>query len=239
MKKSLILLLFCLHANLGFSQLAEKGTGTIQLGYGFPSVMSSIAQVMNFSVSMADDTNSRASFSYKPIGPVHFRFDYMVGGRVGLGLSSNFAAGRFTLTEQHTNSQSKIETNKYYFDYSSVNIMARTTIHFLKRNPRLDIYYAHSVGVHFSKVKLDVDFMNDNFDPDQQFFIDEFNSYMNSLFKFLPVAMEGQFGIKWALTPYAGMYFEAGYSKAYCQLGLFAKIGRSPSYYRSDWKYYR
>lgn len=238
MKRIILTVLLCQTALFGFSQLAEKHTGAIQLGYGYPSVMGSVGKLINFSAVMADDSTSRATFTYKPVGPVHMRFDYMLSKSIGIGLSSNFEVGRFTLNEQHLNSSNKVVSNKYYFDYNSINLMARATFHFLKKKPRLDIYYAHSIGLSFSKVKLDADFLNDSYDADQQFFIDEFNSYMNSVLTLLPIAMEGQFGVKYALTPYVGFYMEAGYSKSFFQLGFFGKVGRSKYYSRSDWRYY-
>jgi hypothetical protein len=231
------LLLTIFITNKTQAQLAEKNSMAIQIGYGYPSVMTILGQMLKFSVTTADESAS-SSFSYKGFGPLHFRAEYMLGGRVGLGLSSNFETGKFTFENNYTDFDENFVHSVSTFKYSSTNAMVRVNFHFLKRNEKIDIYYGCGVGYAHTRVNLEEKLDGAVIDKEEQDYIDGFNKYLNDAFKIFPVAIEEVFGMKWAFTPNVGMYFEAGYSKAFCQLGVFAKIGSSKGYNRSTWKYY-
>ena len=221
------------------AHLAEKNTGVIQVGYGYPSVMTILGQMLKFGFTMGTDPEtSTSSFSYKGVGPFHGRFEYMLGGRVGLGLSTNFEKGTFTLEQTYTDFDDNFVSSKSSFDYNSINAMARINFHFLKRNEKIDIYYGLGVGYAHTRAKFKAEFDGATLDTLDQKVVDEFNDYLNDAFKMIPVAIESVFGMKWAFTPTAGMYLEAGYSKAFCQLGLFVKLGNTKGYNRTSWKYY-
>lgn len=240
MKKGLSLsLLLILFIQTAQAQLAEKKTATIQVGYGYPSVMTVLGQMLKFSFTMGSDPETAtSSFSYKGFGPIHGRFEYMMGGRVGLGLSTNYEKGQFTLVESYTDWDENYVTSTSKFDYSSLNAMARINFHFLKRNEKLDIYYGLGVGYAHTRVKFSESLEGAVLDSIDQISIDAFNDYLNDAFKMIPVAIESVFGMKWAFSPTAGMYMEAGYSKAFCQLGFFIKLGNTKGYNRTSWKYY-
>lgn len=219
------------------AQLAEKKSTFIQIGYGYPSAMNLLGQFLSFNLTTTDETAS-SSFSFKGFGPVHARAEYMLGGRVGLGLSSNFESGKFTYKTSFTDVDENFVNSTSTFRYSSLNAMARMNFHFLKNNDKIDLYYGCGVGYAMTKVELEERLDGAVLDPEEVQMINDFNTFLNDAFKMFPVALEEVFGMRWALSQNTGMYFEAGYSKAICQLGFFAKLGSTKGYNRSGWKYY-
>lgn len=244
MKKIFILIAFTLLliTNRSNAQLAQKGTSAIQLGYGYPSVLQFAGQIIKFGYATSEDETASSDFSYKGFGPLHFRYEYMLGGRVGLGLSSNYEKGSFKFVNSYTDYDENFVTSTSQFDLSSINALVRCNFHFLKNNEKLDIYYGFGVGYSHTRVKLQekieggyVDPINAKIDAEYN---KEFNDYLNSMFKIFPVALEDVFGLKAAFNPNMGMYFEFGYSKAICQLGFYAKLGNSKGFNRDNWKWY-
>ena len=84
------------------AQITSKGSSCLQIGYGYPSAMQLMSSVFKFATTEADQGDGYStSFKYKGFGPLHFRFDYMLGGRVGLGLSANYEMGNFKFTNTY------------------------------------------------------------------------------------------------------------------------------------------
>jgi len=217
------------------AQLAQKNSSYIQLGYGYPSGMRLISQFFKLALDIdASDTTEKASFKYSGVGPVHFRYEYMLGGRVGLGLSSNAELGTFKLSNTYTDAYNRLVTAKMNFSLWSINALLRANFHFLKRSERVDLYYGAAVGYSHTRAKYSESL--DGYKPtaeDQQY-IDEFNDYLNTAFKAVPIAVESVFGGRFMLGNSAGLYFEVGYAKAIAQVGFFAKMGNRKGYYRTD-----
>ncbi|MBL7764837.1 MAG: hypothetical protein JNJ58_01995 [Chitinophagaceae bacterium] len=238
MKKILLLLIL---AALSFkttqAQIIQKGSSCLQVGYGYPSAMQLLGSVFKFSVNI-DDAEASSEFKYKGFGPLHLRYDYMIGGRVGLGLSANMEMGNFKFTNNYTDMDDNYVTSVTKFNYSSVNAMARMNIHFIKNAEKIDIYYGFGVGYSHTRVKLEETLEGNTIDPVDQESIDEFNDYLNGVFKMFPVAFEEVFGMKMPFGQNAGMYMEVGYSKALVQLGFYARIGGPKGYYRDQWKWF-
>lgn len=237
MKK--IVLLFCLGALTlnTHAQLASKGSSFLQVGYGFPSTLQLIGGMFKLSIN-TEDVSASSSFKYKGVGPIHARYEYMLGGRVGLGLSANAELGKFTFTNAFTDIDGTYFKSVTEFDYSSINALARMNFHFLKRNEKLDLYYGMGIGYAHTRVKLRQTLEGDVLTQEELDDIKLFNDYLNSVFKFFPVAIEEVFGGRVALGPQAGMYFEVGASKAIAQIGFYTKLGGNKGYYRDNWKWY-
>lgn len=220
------------------AQLAQKGASFISLGYGYPSVLQFMGQVFKLSLTATQDASYPSSFSYKGIGPMHFRYEYMLGGRVGMGLSSNYESGLFTYKYAYADVNSNTVNSTSIFKYSSINALLRCNFHFLKRSEKLDIYYGMGVGYSHTRVKYREEIQGEVLSKSDQTYVDNFNSYLNDVFTAFPVAFEEVFGLRAAFNDNTGMYVEAGYSKAICQLGFYAKIGNSKGFNRSSWKWY-
>lgn len=237
--KKIVLLIFILIScyRNSYTQINQKGTSTMQIGYGFPSAMQFMGSVFNFSYK-DEESEATADFKYRGLGPFHFRYEKMLGGRVGLGISANAEFGKFKFTANYNDIDDNNVTSVTTFDYSSINALLRTNIHFIKEPKAVDIYYGLGVGYSYTRVKLGLELSGTVIDPEEKQYIDEFNTYMNNIFKMLPVAVESVFGLKAAFSDNVGMYFEVGYAKAVCQLGLYLKLGEAKGYSRSKWKWY-
>lgn len=234
---SILFFAFFLITNFSDAQIIQKGTSTMQIGYGYPSAMQLMGSVFKFSLNV-DDEEASSSFKYKGFGPLHFRYDYMVGGRVGIGLSANYEKGNFKFTNSYIDYDDNAVTSVTNFNYSSVNALARMNIHFIKNAEKIDIYYGFGVGYSHTRVKLEETLDGGTIDPIDQADIDDFNDYLNSVFKAFPVAIEEVFGMKIPIGTNAGMYMEVGYSKALIQLGFFAKIGGPKGYNSERWQWF-
>lgn len=219
------------------AQLVHKGASFMQVGYGFPSAMQLVGSVFKFALN-TEDAEASSEFKYSGLGPFHFRYEYMLGGRVGLGLSANAEFGKFKFTNTYQDIDDNYIKSTTNFGFSSVNALARCNIHFLKRSEKLDIYYGFGVGYAHTRVKIEETLEGNVLDPVEAQDIKEFNDYLNSIFKFMPVAVEEVFGLKAALGQNAGFYFEVGYSKALCQLGFYATLGGGKGYYRNNWQWF-
>lgn len=219
------------------AQIASKGSSCIQLGYGYPSAMQLMGSFFKFAAT-AEDGEATSSFSYKGFGPVHMRYDYMLGGRIGLGLSANYELGNFKFTDTYLDDDDNEITSVTKFNYSSFNAMARMNFHFIKNPEKVDIYYGFGVGYAHTRVKLEETLGGNVLDPVDQADVDDFNDYLNGIFKMFPVAFEEVFGLKVPFGHSAGMYFEVGYSKAICQLGFYAKISEPRGFSSGKWKWY-
>lgn len=230
-------LLLVLACNFASAQIVQKGTSTVQVGYGFPSAMQIVGSVFKFALT-TEDAEASTEFKYKGIGPFHLRYDKMIGGRVGLGISANAEFGNFKFTANYTDNDDNYVTSVTNFNYSSINAMARMNIHFIKNPKKIDIYYGFGVGYSRTRVSLKQYLSSNLIDPLEQEYIDEFNDYLNAVFTALPVAIEEVFGLKAPLSNNAGIYFEIGYSKALAQIGFYAKLGGPKGYNSDRWQWY-
>jgi hypothetical protein len=221
------------------AQLAQKNSSFASIGYGYPSGMQLLGQFFKMAVSVdAADTNESSKFNYSGIGPIHFRYEYMLGGRIGIGLSANGELGTFKFRNTYTDIYNNVVTNVADFNMGSINALVRSNFHFLRRNEKIDLYYGASVGYSYTRVKFKETLSDYVPTAEDEQYYKEFNEYLNSVFKIFPVAFESVFGGRFALGQNAGLYFEVGYAKAFAQLGFFAKMGNTKGYSRSRWQWY-
>ena len=238
MRKVITLLTLLIMISQGLqAQINPKGSSTIQLGYGFPSAMQFVGSVFKFAINV-DDAEATSEFKYKGFGPLHFRYDYMLGGRVGLGLSANYEHGKFKFTNSYLDADDNWLKSTTNFNYSSINAMARMNIHFIKNAEKVDVYYGFGVGYAHTRVKLEETLEGNVIDPIEQADINEFNDYLNGIFTMFPVAFEEVIGVKFPLGRSAGLYIEVGYSKAIAQVGFFANIGGERGFNSNRWEWF-
>jgi hypothetical protein len=239
MKKHLLLItLLSVFFQTAEAQMVQKGSSFFQLGYGFPSAMQFIGKVFKFGYSMEGEEDYQSSFSYKGFGPMHLRYEYLLGGRVGLGLSANGELGNFKFTSSYTDFDENLVTSTTLLRITSINAMARMNFHFLKRSEKVDLYYGFSAGYSHTRLKLQETLEGADLDPEYQKEVDEVEKYLNDIFKMMPVAFESVFGARFALAPGTGLYFEVGYAKALAQIGFFTKLGGDRGYNRSRWQWF-
>jgi hypothetical protein len=231
------ILLLAFFVNTVSAQIVQKGTSTVQIGYGFPSALQIMGSVFKFALT-TEDAEATTEFKYKGLGPFHFRYDRMLGGRVGLGLSSNAEFGNFKFTATYADEDDNQVFSETKFNYSSINAMVRLNFHFIKNPQKVDIYYGLGAGYAHTRVKLEQKLGGNLIDPEEQQYVDEFNDYLNAAFSAFPIAMESVFGLKAPLSNTAGFYFEVGYAKALAQIGFYAKIGGPKGYNSDSWKWY-
>ncbi len=238
MRSILTLLLLSVFAvNTISAQIVQKGTSTIQLGYGFPSAMQIMGSIFKFSLE-TDDAEVTTAFKYKGLGPFHFRYDKMLGGRVGLGLSSNAEFGNFKFTASYLDDDDNEVQSETNLNYSSINAMLRMNLHFIKNPEKVDIYYGLGAGYARTRLKIDVKLGGNVLSAEDQMYVEDFQDYLNAAFSAIPIAVESVFGLKAPLGNNAGIYFEVGYAKALCQLGFYAKLGGPKGYNSDSWKWY-
>lgn len=224
---------------LSNAQITSKGSSCMQIGYGYPSAMQLMGSVFKFAANSEDQGDGYStSFKYKGFGPLHFRYDYMLGGRVGLGLSANYEMGNFKFTNSYLDIDDNQVTDVVNFHLSSINAMARMNFHFIKNPEKVDIYYGFGVGYAHTRVKLEETLGDKELEAEAKQDVDDFNDYLNGIFKMFPVAFEEVFGVKVPFGQSAGMYFEVGYSKAICQLGFYAKISEPRGFNSGRWKWF-
>ncbi|MEZ5046151.1 MAG: hypothetical protein R2831_04085 [Chitinophagaceae bacterium] len=236
MKNKIIILALLLITiqQVSHAQMVQKGVGFMQLGYGFPSIPRFMGSILNFAAS-SNDASFSQSFSYKGFGPIHFRGEYLLGNRVGLGLSSNLELGSFKYQYTYKDLDETLVSGASKLDYSSWNALIRTNYHFLKRSEKVDLYYGIGLGYAHTRASLQESLEGDVLDEIDQAYIDGFNTYLNDAFKLIPIAIESVFGGRIALGNNAGFYFEVGYVKALAQLGFYARLGGKDGYYGNKW----
>lgn len=215
------------------AQVAQKGNSFISFGYGFPSATKLLGNRDAYQPT-AQGPQATGDFKFAGFGPLHLRYEYMMGNRVGIGLSMNAEFGHFNLTSTFVDANNALRTSNNKFQFSSFNTLARFNFHFLKNSKYLDVYWSSGFG--FGKTKcswMENPDINSS-DPVEQKGIKEFESYVSNAFPGLD--MEHVVGIRWAMSPNAGLYVEAGKSKSVIQIGIFGKMGKFDSYDRNYWR---
>lgn len=239
MKKGLGIVVIILALSVGLkAQVTQKGSSTLQFGYGFPSTMYLMGSVFKYGLPSSDST-ATSSFRFKGWGPLHFRYEYMVSDKIGIGLSVNAEFGKFRFTSNYHDNANNAVTGIRNFKYSSINGILRLNYHFVRKPEKVDIYYGFGVGYAHTKVHLDTLGGGAAISPEEKHFTDEFDKYLNGVFKKLPIALEQVIGIKVPLTESAGVYMEAGYSKSLFQVGFYGKLGGGKGFSRDSWRWYK
>jgi hypothetical protein len=234
MKQFILSLLFCGLGTLSASaQIAAKGSSFISVGYGFPSATKLLGSRTPY-LPTAQGPQATGDFKFRGFGPLHLRYEYMVGGRVGLGFSMNAEFGHFNLNSTFVDANNALRTSNNKFQFNSFNTLGRFNFHFLKNSKYLDVYWASGIGFGKSKCSWMENPDVNAGDPVEQTGIKEFEDYVSKAFPGFD--MEHVVGIRWAMSPNAGIYVEAGKSKSIIQIGIFGKMGKFDSYERNYWR---
>lgn len=174
----------------------QEGTIAITAGYGFPNLGKT---VVNFLIN----NDSAKNVSATGLGPMHFRGEYGLSNKVGLGLSVNYVS----FGAEWTSSSGNIP---YYnkVSYSSLSILARMNVHF-GTTDKLDPYFGVGAGYRSGIYKLT------STDPDLQ------NQQVKGL---SPFGFETTIGLRYYFTDMIGFYAELGIAKSVIQGGIAIKL---------------
>jgi hypothetical protein len=179
----------------------RKGTIIISAGYGFG----------NLTKVLFTPYESFDAFTYKIFGPIHFKGEYGISDKIGLGLSINYFSGNATWNETYDQSSGQL-TPPGRWNFSSASILVRLNIHFVTLK-HLDIYWGAGLGYrqaiwNFSSTWPLVT-------PAPKYF---------STPRFVPFGLETTLGLRYYLTKYIGVYTEFGFAKALIQGGIVVKF---------------
>ncbi len=189
------------------AQCVAQGNSIFSLGYGFPNLGKSLYKAFN--------TNN--DFKVKGIGPIHFKYEYMLSDKIGIGASINFV--KFGATYSDTNSGDSMDINenwvhwskttKYSLATKNYSALVRFNYHFYTED-NLDVYFGVGAGFRgtkstFSSVPTDPNF--------------SFNSKIA-----IPVGMETTLGLRYFFTENIGAYTEIGLGKSLIQFGACFKL---------------
>lgn len=215
------------------AQIASKGSSFLSLGYGFPSATQLLGSRSPY-LPTAQGAQATGDFKFRGFGPIHVRYEYMLGNRVGLGLSINAEFGHFNLNSTFLDANNALKTSNNKFQFNSFNTLGRFNFHFLKNSKYLDLYWSSGIGFGKSKCSWIENPDINASDPIEQKGIKEFEDYVNGAFPGLD--MEHVLGLRWAMSPNAGLYIEAGKSKSIIQIGIFGKMGTYNAYEKNYWR---
>jgi hypothetical protein len=183
-----------------------EGKIVISAGYGFPNLGKTVLKTWE---NDPDNLNFKAT----GFGPMHFKAEYGLSDKIGIGLSVNqvsFAANWEDQYEEYNSSNGTYTTVTYKekLKYSSTAINGRLNIHF-GDSEKLDAYWGIGGGYKLSSWKFTSENPNR---PDE------------SIPGFIPVSFETTFGVRYYFTPNIGFYSEIGYAKSIIQAGISAKF---------------
>jgi len=212
------------------AQVNEKNTAFFHLGYGYPSAMSMLGSALKFSYSVTGDVTASSSFTYKGFGPLHFRFEYMLSPKLGLGVSANFQTGSFQFNNNYIDVYDNYIQTSTNFNINSVNALARMNFHFLKNSSVVDLYTGLGLGYGINKIDLEFDVKSNFIDNTDKLYTEAFEKFLNDAFNLIPIAVESVVGMRWAISKNVGLYSEVGWCKALAQVGFYAKLARSENF---------
>jgi hypothetical protein len=174
---------------------------TLTVGYGLD----------NLTKTLFKPYYSFNAFTYKAFGPLHFKAEYGISEKIGIGLSVNYISGMATWEETFDPSISEtIVPGKW--DYYSFSILPRMNYYFKSSN-KFDFYLG--VGIGYRKVSW--------------VFSSPYPSCTTSpksltSFSFAPFGFEAIYGLRYFITNNIGFYSEIGFAKAIIQGGLIIKL---------------
>ncbi|MBI4946508.1 MAG: hypothetical protein HY840_08920 [Bacteroidetes bacterium] len=143
-------------------------------------------------------------------GPIHFRAEYGLSDKIGIGISLNYDSYGGIRNEIYMINPNG--TQLYYFYKKNVNELTgliRFNYHVMGTK-KLDPYFAFGGGFRSFKTKYTTD-----------------NPYSNPSGPFndlgaepFPVAVEAVAGLRYYFTPHIGIYSEIGMAKSIIQIGM-------------------
>jgi hypothetical protein len=188
----------CITNNLS-AQAFEQGNIIITAGYGVPNFGKAILTTVDESVY--------TNYDAKGFGPLHFRAEYAVGDRFGIGLNVNF--NTFGAEWNYVDPSNDVYT--YTEKITAINFIPHFKLHWLEDNDHLDLYSGFGIGYSI------FNYSRESNDPNDVF-LDDWNS---------PLAIGVDitaFGVRYYFTENIGAYVETGYFKSLVQFGVAAKF---------------
>jgi len=192
----LLLALTYMKANAKTNDSTAYNAGKIILsvGYGFPSIEKSLyGQHVDLGIDM--------SFSKSGYGPFHFRGEYGLTNKIGIGISINYDTYSGMLKESGFNTNT----------ITSLTGLMRFNYHFATTK-KLDPYFA--VGAGFRSTTNTFTSTNP-----QNSFADDYNNWVGDYTPY-PFAFEAVAGMRYYFTPHIGIYSEIGIAKSIIQFGV-------------------
>ncbi len=179
----------------------QEGTIAITAGYGFPNLGKSLLKYV------VSDTVQGVKIT--GVGPLHFKVEYGLSSKIGLGLSVNYVTYGAKWNENGTNNTTGAIV-PYFYDikFSSLSVLARFNVHF-GTTDKLDPYWGIGAGYKTGKWTFDSN------DPD----------FGKTAFKTpIPFGFETTVGLRYYFTDMIGFYAELGIAKSVIQGGIAIKL---------------
>ncbi len=177
----------------------KPGAIIISLGLGFP-----VPTTQNFS-SYLYSKSQLESNAVKGFGPLHFRGEWFVIRRFGLGFSVNYSSLRGQIKNSNP-----LQPGIQHIQYSNLTILPRLNYHFLFRK-KVDLYIGLGFGYYQSSIKI----------SDNQKFSDKNGATYSGIGGF-----ESVVGIRYLVKGILGTYLEAGLGLSLLQAGICVNLNR-------------
>lgn len=214
MKKKLFIFLILSGIGIkmqGISDTLAFNAGKIILsfGYGYPNI-----DKWAFDNYFLYNRNN--TYKSMGLGPFHFRAEYGLSNKIGIGISLNYNTYGGTWRENYAsnNGLGYIQQGTYNFNKKiySLTGLIRFNYHVFTTK-KLDPYFAFGAG--FKTIQKSFssdapDYVNSYYDNNQ-------NDYGISD---LPAAFEAVAGMRYYFTPHIGIYSEIGIAKSLVQAGI-------------------
>lgn len=179
-------------------QAFEQGKIVVSAGYGFP----------NFTKLYFKAFQNYGGYTTTGVGPVHFKFEYAIADKIGLGLSINYSS--YKVEWDYTDSAYSYTKYKEGFKGSSISAILRMNVHFAT-SEKLDPYFGIGVGYRTNS------FSYYNTDP-------FYRGTARVTGAIIPVGFETTLGLRYFFTENIGAYMEMGVAKSLIQGGVSIKF---------------
>ena len=184
----------------------KKGVQVITIGYGVPNLG-----------KMAFKTLDRIhpTAEYGGIGPIHLKYEYAIGDKVGLGVSLRYLNSRIEYPvvgpnyDADNNPAAGDSTYIYTQTFSSIGAMVRANYHF-STGRQLDPYVGIGLGYGNTSFKLDRG--------------GDVNGLAATISSPIPLAMEATIGARYYFSESIGVYAEVGFSQSIVNGGIAIKF---------------
>lgn len=176
-----------------YAQAVEEGNIVIEGYYGFPNLYTSVFKTAYASSGGELDLNIGG------IGPLGFRFEYLVTDKIGLGLDVGLSGSSISFNELgavYNPTTGNYDDILYNYDFSTRKFGALVCFnyHFLD-NDEFDLY--STVGVGYSKRNFDFTSTDPSYEP-------------TSLSSVIPVGFKAGLGMRYFFTDNIGANLNVG-----------------------------
>jgi opacity protein-like surface antigen len=202
-----IITIECLSKNSDSTSF-NAGKIIFSLGYGYPSVDQSLYSERDLGFDMI--------FTKWGTGAFHFRGEYALSDRIGIGISINYDTYGGTLQAVHIiNPNGSKEYYTYKHSVSAFTGLLRFNYHFATTK-KLDPYF--SVGAGFRGVKNT--FMTDDLNGSFSYYKDYINTSTPNDTPLPTMGFEAIAGMRYYFNEHIGIYSEMGIAKSIIQIGI-------------------